>query len=238
MPRSRSSITAAGVRVGARGDDEARRAPSVIASKWLIHTTSLDRLVGEQQRRAVDAQHGAAVLARAGLGDLAAEITRDELRAVTDAEQRNAGVVDRGIDRRRAVDVHRRRTAREDDRLRLAREHLGDRHRARDDLAVDVRLADPARDQLRVLRPEVDDENEVVLIRSCGYDLRPSSPVRLGDRASDLRMLTGPCRRPATAGATCPRSAARARPSLRPSGIPSPSRSRSWPSTCAARRRG
>ena len=32
---------------------------------------------------------------------------------------------------------------------------------ARDDLAVDVRLAHAARDQLRVLRPEVDDEDEV-----------------------------------------------------------------------------
>ena len=47
--------------------------------------------------------------------------------------------------------------------LRLAREHLCHRHRARHDLGVDVGLADAPRDQLRVLRAEVDDENDVVV---------------------------------------------------------------------------
>ena len=39
-----------------------------------------------------------------------------------------------------------------------------ERHRARDDLRVDACLADPPRDQLGVLRPEVDDENGVVIV--------------------------------------------------------------------------
>ena len=43
-------------------------------------------------------------------------------------------------------------------------EHVGQRHRARHDLRVDARLSDAARDQLRVLRPEVDDENGVVVV--------------------------------------------------------------------------
>ena len=50
----------------------------------------------------------------------------------------------------------------------LAREHLGERHRARHDLGVDVRLAHAPRDQLRVLRAEVDDENEVECVASRG----------------------------------------------------------------------
>ena len=133
----------------------------MIESPWLIHTDLVDGEIGEQQRRTLDVQLGAAVLALPGLRDLAAEIARDELRAVTDAEDGNARVVDRGVDVGRAGDVHRRRATREDDRLRVAGEHLRDRHRARDDLAVDVHLAHPPRDQLRVLRPEVDDEDEV-----------------------------------------------------------------------------
>ncbi len=121
----------------------------------------VDGEVGEQQRRSLDVQLGPPVLALAGLGDLPAEITGDELGAVTDAEQRHPGVVHGGVDIGGAGHVHRRRPAGEDDRLGVAGEHLRDRHRTRDDLAVDVQLADPARDQLRVLRPEVDDEDEV-----------------------------------------------------------------------------
>ncbi len=127
-----------GYRVGARGHGEAgRRGGDRVA---VAHPHDLvDREIGEQQRRALDVQLGAAVLALPGLGDLAAEIARDELRAVTDAEQRDTR---RRRPRRRSSGapshVHRRGTAREDDRLRLAGEHLRDRHRARDDLAVDV----------------------------------------------------------------------------------------------------
>ena len=234
MPRSRSSITAAGRAVGARRDHEAlgRRGHRV----EVAHPHGA--LVGDRGRADSDERStcsvGAAVLARAGLRDLAAEIARDELRAVTDAEQRNARVVDRGIDRRRAVDVHRRGTAREDDRLRLAREHLRDRHRPRHDLAVHVRLAHAPRDQLRVLRPEVDDENEIMLI-SLAH--RPS--LTRTQRDGRLRLTSS-----AHADALRPLERLalglqrRARPSLRPSGIPSPSRSRWWPSRCAARRRG
>ena len=38
--------------------------------------------------------------------------------------------------------------------------------RARHDLGVDVRLADAPRDQLRVLRAEVDDEDQIVVVDS------------------------------------------------------------------------
>ncbi len=121
----------------------------------------VDWQITEQQRRTLDVQLGTPVLALARLGDLAAEIAGYELRAVTDAEQRYTGVVHGGIDVGSAGDVHRRRSAREDDRLGLSRQHLHDGHRTRHDLAVDVQLAYAPGDQLRVLRPEVDDEDEV-----------------------------------------------------------------------------
>ena len=117
-PRSRSSSAATGAPGVRRGDGEPGAAPSVMASPWLIHTIC-SRRAGRRAaptRRVGTRQHGAAVLAAAGAAHLAAEVLRDELRAVADAEDRNAGVVDRGVDRRRVVDVHRRGAAREDDR--------------------------------------------------------------------------------------------------------------------------
>ena len=51
--------------------------------------------------------------------------------------------------------------AAEDDPAGPPRQHLGDGHVARHDLAVDVRLAHPPGDQLRVLRAEIDDQNGV-----------------------------------------------------------------------------
>src|SRR5439155_659915 len=86
---------------------------------------------------------------------LPTEIARDELGAVADAEERNPRVVYRGIDPGRARHVDRRRATRKDDRLRVAGEHLRDRHRTRNDLAVYVDLAYPPGDQLRVLRGSV-----------------------------------------------------------------------------------
>ena len=69
----------------------------------------------------------------------------------------------------------------------LRRQHLGERHRARHDLGVDVRLAHAPRDQLRVLRAEVDDEDEVVL----GLDRCRTHVMR------SRRELLDPCRCPA-----------------------------------------
>ncbi len=65
----------------------------------------------------------------------------------------------RRIERRRAVDVDALRAARQDDRRRLALGDLGGGDPVRDDLGVDLQLADPAGDQLGVLGAEVDDED-------------------------------------------------------------------------------
>ena len=160
MPRSRSSKPGDRHRVGTRRDREpCGRTRDRVA---VAHPHDLvDGQFAEQQRRTFDVKLGAPVLALTSLRDLAAEIARHELRAVTDAEDRHPRVVDRGVDVGRVGNVHRGRAARQDDRGRPLREHLRDRHRPRHDLAVHVRLAHPPRDQLRVLRPEVDDEDDV-----------------------------------------------------------------------------
>ena len=132
----------------------------MIESKWLIHTCWW---VGwpppNSTPRGHDVEVGAAVLALARAGHLAAEVAGDQLGAVADAEHGHAEVVDGGVDAGRAVDVDRLRAAAEDHAGRVARGQLGGGDRVRDDLAVDVRLADAAGDELRVLGAEVDDED-------------------------------------------------------------------------------
>ena len=122
--------------------------------------------VGQQRPRLGDLDGGAAVLRPARAAYLSPEALRHRLEAVAHAEHRHPGVEERVVDPRRARLVDRRRTAGEDDRLRALREHLRDRHRGRHDLGVDPGLADPAGDELGVLRPEVDDEDQVVI---CGH---------------------------------------------------------------------
>ena len=161
-PRSTSSNAATGRDVGRGEDGEARgrrghrvavRHPDVV----------LGRDVGQQRAGRGDRDRGAAVLARAGVGDLAAEAAGHQLEAVAHAEDRGPGREDGRVDGRRALLVDRGRAAGQDDRLRLAGQHLGHRHRVGHDLGVDPRLAHPARDQLGVLRPEVDHQDQIVL---------------------------------------------------------------------------
>ena len=115
-----------------------------------------------QQQPLRSRHHGhfrAAELGQPGALDHAAQSLRHRLEAVADAENRDAGVEQRRVDRRRTLGVDGRRAARQDHRGRLSGDDLRDRHRVRDDLAVDVGLAHPARDQLRVLRAEVDHQH-------------------------------------------------------------------------------
>src|SRR5581483_2342306 len=91
--------------------------------------------------------------------DAAAEVLRHQLHPVADAEHGHAQLVDAGIDLRRVLRVDRGRPAAEDERDRVLRAQLGRGRAVTDELRVDTRLADSARDQLRVLAPEVDDEH-------------------------------------------------------------------------------
>ena len=71
-----------------------------------------------------------------------------------------------GADPRRVRVVARRRAAREDDPARRQLADLLERQVERVDLGVDVLLAHAARDELRVLRAEVEDEDQVACDRS------------------------------------------------------------------------
>ena len=93
--------------------------------------------------------------------DLAAERQGEQLHAVTDAQHRDAELEQLGIERRRAVGVHRRGAAGEDQPLRVAPPDLLGPDVVRQQLAEHAALADAARDELRVLPAVVEDDDLV-----------------------------------------------------------------------------
>src|SRR6185295_10666364 len=89
--------------------------------------------------------------------DLAAEDVRHEMHAVADPEYREPTVEDRGLDLRRVLVVHARRSAGEDHADDVPALELLRGDVVRKDLAVHTRLTNAARDQLRVLGSVVED---------------------------------------------------------------------------------
>ena len=115
---------------------------------------------GEQRApRFEDLDGGGPELAvREGL-QATAEVAREELHAVTDAQNGHAGTQDLGIepggsDLQRALG-----TTGQDERGRAARRDLRPRRIVGKDLAKDVGLAHATRDQPRVLRSEIEDDD-------------------------------------------------------------------------------
>src|SRR5690606_3968504 len=113
-----------------------------------------------EERILVD-QHdlGVAVLALVRRSYLAAETRGEGLHAVADAEQRHAGVEHGVRYGRRAGRRGRIRAPGENDAGRVERSDRLVGRIVRVDLAVDARLADSPRDQLRVLRAVVEDQD-------------------------------------------------------------------------------
>jgi hypothetical protein len=95
--------------------------------------------------------------------DMAAEAMHHDLLAVADPEDRHAHLEHPFRGHRRVLPVDAGRAAREDHRLRREgrKEGLIDPV-VGVDFAIDVQFAQAARDQLRHLGPEVDDEKAVV----------------------------------------------------------------------------
>ena len=116
----------------------------------------------EQPACGLDLDIGAAELAVMAALDLAAELGGHGHLAVADAEHRNAGIEDRLRRARRACLMHRFRAAGEDHRLRLHLREGGFGLLERHDFGIDALLAHPARDQLRHLAAEIDDQNLVM----------------------------------------------------------------------------
>ena len=104
-------------------------------------------LIGKQNGIALNfSEQGRAVLARARRGDRASKGLRDRLEAVAQAEYRDTRLEERGVELRGAVGIHGAGTAGEDERFGVLREDFARAHRVRDDLGVNVRFADPARE--------------------------------------------------------------------------------------------
>ena len=106
---------------------------------------------------------GVAVLAVIGLGHLAAEHVAHQLQAVADAEHRHAELEDHLRHTRAALGSDRERRAREHDALGREGADRLLAHRARVDLAVDVELTNPARNQLGVLAAEIEDQDPLAV---------------------------------------------------------------------------
>jgi hypothetical protein len=104
----------------------------------------------------VHGQRRAAELADLRALDLAAERQRDRLHAVADAQHRDPELEQLRIQPRRPRRVDRRRTAGQDQPLRVAAAHLVDPDVVGQQLGEDAALAHAAGDQLRVLAAVVE----------------------------------------------------------------------------------
>jgi hypothetical protein len=91
--------------------------------------------------------------------DLAAQVVRHELLAVTDAEDRDTQRKNGRIALRRVFVVDALRAAAENDGARVDGANRVRGKRAGLNFAVDVTLADAARDELRVLRAVIEDQD-------------------------------------------------------------------------------
>src|ERR1700730_9366108 len=113
----------------------------------------------EQRALLQDLDLGAAEFAFMPGRDLATQLRRHRLLAIADAEDWHSGGEECVWHARRILVMHGGRAARKDHRFRRQlRERL---FGVLDgcDLAIDARLANAPRDQLRQLRPEIDDQN-------------------------------------------------------------------------------
>ena len=114
------------------------------------------RRVGMQQ---VDL--GVAVLALVAGHDFAAQLVRHELQAVADAEHRQAEMQHALVGGRRIGVIDRAWASGEDDAGGIVLLNFFQRSGAGQDDGEDVLFADAARDELRVLRAEVEDDDRL-----------------------------------------------------------------------------
>src|SRR6266851_1077264 len=139
----------------------------------------------------------------------------DELHAVANAQHWDAGAQRLRVDLRRPGLVNARRSAREDEPGRLPAPQLRPGRRARDELAVHIRFAHAARDELAVLRTEIEHEDRlaslpVLRLRPC---VRGRRGLHRGPREFKAQppnswgwrwVRTSPCRRAGPAAGPCP----------------------------------
>jgi len=117
----------------------------------------------EQRIRAREIHLGVAILPMRGGCDRAAELRRQRLHAVADAKHGHAPLGQCVGNLRRAGRAHGLRAAAENDAGGRELRNLFRAGVVRQDLAVDAHLAHTARDQLRVLAAEIDDEDALAV---------------------------------------------------------------------------
>ena len=100
-----------------------------------------------------------AVFALGSRAHLAAQVMHDEVQSIADAQRRQIQLQQPGIGIRRIRVVHRRRPARKDDADGLVRLDFRKRDRARKHDGKDVQLANTPRNQLRILRAEIENND-------------------------------------------------------------------------------
>ena len=131
-----------------------------------------------------------AVLALRRRGHLPAERSGHQLHAVTDAKHRHAHLEQRRIAERRAGFRHALRAAGEDHADRATRGNRGRGRIEGQNLAVHRQFAQPPRDELRVLRAEIENDDGLVRHRTVGSGVHGIIPVPLAESMHRER-LTG-----------------------------------------------
>src|SRR5205807_162946 len=114
---------------------------------------------GEQPAPLPDPELGLPKLALRARHHLSPQLAGHELHPITDTQNRDALLIERWVDPRRARGVDALRSAREDQAARTAGQDLLQWRGVWQQLAVDMALADPAGDQLAVLGAKIKDED-------------------------------------------------------------------------------
>ena len=119
-------------------------------------------ILEERAARVVDGEVALAVFALLAFLDLAAVEVREELHAVADAQDGHAELEDGLVRQRRVLRIHAGGPAGEDEAAGLERGDFRRRGVVAQDGGIHVALADAARDDLRVLGTEVEDDDLLV----------------------------------------------------------------------------
>ncbi len=142
------------------GDRESGRSLDDRVAVAHPHVLAL-RKPGEEPGSADDVERSLAVLGDVVARDAATQLMGDELVSVADSEHRDSRRQDPGVDAVGALCIHGSRTTGQHDARRAPPLDLAGGDVARNDLRVDVCLAYPPGDELRVLRTEIDDEHPI-----------------------------------------------------------------------------
>ena len=154
--------------IGARGDDESRRGGGdmIAMAHPDVQTRRLARMIIETMQQHIAGNHldfGMTEFARIGGFGRTAELGGQGLHAVADAEDRQSGIENFLRRLRRTMQRGRLRPPGQHDALRTISRDLGRIMIPGPDLAIDTDLANAPRDQLRVLRTEIEDQDLVVV---------------------------------------------------------------------------